>query len=383
VAPVPRAEQARPRLTPVSALFPSGRLRSIELIRVCVPLVTPLETAHGVEHDRWSILVKVTGVDGTAGWGECPALAAPTYTAEWHEGAWAVLLNHLAPAALSGRPAGVRGHPMAVSALEGALVDLELRRRGVSLAEAIGAERASVPACAVVGIAPSIDELLTRVETAGRQGYQAVKLKIRPGWDIEPLSAVRSSWPALPLAADANGSFERLDALDTLARLDELGLLYLEQPLAVDDLIGSAELVSTLATPIALDEGAASLGTIESALALGAVEAVNLKPARLGGLVACVDIHALLHERGVSMWGGGMLELGVGRAGALAVAALPGCVLPTDLGPSDRYVDRDVVEPFVLDSNGALAVPTGPGIGRVPDPDRLDEVAVARRIIGG
>jgi o-succinylbenzoate synthase len=367
----------------VSGLFPSGRLRSIELIRVCVPLANPIEAAHGVEHDRWSILIRVLGVDGTEGWGECPALAAPTYTAEWHEGAWAVLLNYLAPAALAGRPAGVRGHPMAVSAIEGALVDLELRRRGVSLAQAIGAERATVPVCAVVGIASSVDDLLGRVEVAGRQGYQAVKLKIRPGWDLEPLRAVRSAWPGLPLAADANGSFERADALSRLAPLDDLGLLYLEQPLPADDLVGTAELVSGLVTPVALDEGAPTLGAVEAALALGAVGAVNLKPARIGGLVACVDVHGLLVERGVPMWCGGMLELGIGRAAALAVAALPGCVLPTDLGPSERYVDQDVVEPFVLAPDGTLAVPTGPGIGRIPRPDRLDEVTIARRTIGG
>jgi o-succinylbenzoate synthase len=367
----------------VSGLFPSGPLRSIELIRVCVPLVTPIESAHGIEHDRWSILVRAVGVDGAEGWGECPALTAPTYTSEWHEGAWTVLLHHLAPAALAGRPAGVRGHPMAVSAIEGALVDLELRRRGVSLAQALGAERTSVPVCSVLGIAATIDELLARVEDAGRQGYQAVKLKIRPGWDAEPLRAVRGAWPSLPLAADANGSFDASDALDHLVPLDGLGLLYLEQPLPADDLVGMARVVSALDTVVALDEGAPTIGAVESALALGAVGAVNLKPARIGGLVACADVHALLRDRGVPMWCGGMLELGVGRAAALAVAALPGCVLPTDLGPSARYVDHDVVEPFELGPDGTLAVPEGPGIGRVPDLDRLDEVAVARRIIGG
>ena len=367
----------------MSGLFPSGPLRSIELIRVCVPLVTPIESAHGIEHDRWSILVRVVGVDGAEGWGECPALTAPTYTSEWHEGAWTVLLNHLAPAALAGRPAGIRGHPMAVSAIEGALIDLELRRRGVSLAQALGAERTSVPVCSVVGIATSVDDLLARVEEEGRQGYQAVKLKIRPGWDVEPLRAVRDAWPTLPLAADANGSFEASDALDRLDPLDDLGLLYLEQPLPADDLVGAARLVSALDTVVALDEGAPTLGTVESALALGALGAVNLKPARLGGLVACVDVHDRLVEHGVPMWCGGMLELGVGRAGALAVAALRGCVLPTDLGPSSRYVDSDVVEPFELGPDGTLAVPDGPGIGRVPDLDRLDEVSVARRTIGG
>ncbi len=367
----------------MAGLFPAGPLRSIELIRVCVPLVAPLESAHGVEHDRWSILVRVVGDDGAEGWGECPALAAPTYTGEWHEGAWTVLLNHLAPAALAGRPAGVRGHPMAVAAVETALVDLELARRGVSLASAIGATREAVPVCAVVGIAPTIDELLARVERAGTEGYQAVKLKIRDGWDLEPLRAVRGTWPALPLAADANGVYDRARATELAPQVDELGLLYLEQPLPADDLVGAATLASAMGTPLALDEGAGSWHVIETALALGAADAVNLKPARLGGLVATLDAHALVLERGVPAWVGGMLELGVGRAAALAVAALPGCVLPTDLGPSSRYVEHDVVEPFELTGEGMLAVPTGPGIGRVPDEERLDEVAVARRVVGG
>jgi O-succinylbenzoate synthase len=364
-------------------MFPAGPLRSVELIRVCAPLVSPMESAHGVEHDRWSILVRVVGADGAEGWGECPALAAPTYTSEWHEGAWMVLLNHLAPAALAGRPAGLRGHPMAVGALETALVDLELRRRGVPLVEAIGATQDAVPVCGVVGIAPSVDELLARVERLGHEGYQAVKLKIRPGWDLEPLRAVRRTWPALPLAADANGAYDRAVAAELAPDLDALELMYLEQPLAADDMVGAAWLARSMETPLALDEGATTLHTVEAALALGGVGAVNLKPARLGGLVASVDLHAMLVERGVAMWVGGMLELGVGRAASLAVAALPGCTLPTDLGPSSRYVEHDVVEPFELTDGGLLPVPTGPGIGRVPDPDRLEEMAVARRVVGG
>jgi o-succinylbenzoate synthase len=366
----------------VTGLFPSGRLHSIELVRVCVPLVTPIEAAHGTEHDRWSILVRVVGVDGAEGWGECPALTAPTYTSEWHEGAWSILANHLAPAALAGRPAGVRGHPMATSAVEGALIDLELRRRGVPLARAIGADRAAVRVCAVLGVAGSVDGLLAEVEDRLAAGFRAVKLKVRPGWDREPLQAVRAAWPDLLVAADANGSYDRSSAADDLAGLDELGLAYLEQPLAADDLVGTAELAARLTTPVALDESASSLGTIDSALALGAVGAVNLKPARLGGLVAAVDVHSALAERGVPMWCGGMFELGIGRAVALAVAALPGCVLPADLGPTSHYLAADVTEPFALEPDGTVVVPSEAGSGRVPDPDRLDEVVVARRVIG-
>ena len=364
-------------------LFPSGRLERIELVRVCVPLVDPMVSAHGVEHDRWSILVRAVGVDGVEGWGECPALAAPTYTHEWHEGAWMVLLHHLAPAALAGRAAGVRGHPMATAALEGALIDLELRRRGTSLAEAIGAVRSSVPSCAVLGVGSGVDEVVAAVERRLAAGVRAVKLKIRPGWDLEPLEAVRDRWPDLWLAADANGSYEGV-GVGGLSHLDDLGLAYLEQPLAPDDLVGTGRAAAELSTPIALDESATGLGAVAAALALGPVGAVNLKPARLGGIVACLDLHEMLVGRGVAMWCGGMLELGIGRAAALAVAALPGCGLPTDLGPSSAYVAADITTvPVELDDQGALAVPDGPGIGREPDPDRLEDVTVARRTIGG
>jgi o-succinylbenzoate synthase len=365
----------------VSSLLPSGQLDRIELFRVCVPLVEPFESAHGIERERWSILVRSVGSDGLEGWGECPALVAPTYTSEWHEGAWSVLANHLAPAALADRPSGVRGHPMAASALECALVDLELRRRGVSLAEAMGASLAEVPVCAVIGIRPGIDELLNSVGSRVAAGHRAVKLKIRPGWDLEPLTAVRQSWPDLGLAADANGSYAAGISAHHLGQLDALGLAYLEQPLDADDLIGLAQLARECDTPVALDESASSLAVVRTALALGPVGAVNLKPARLGGLIASADLHAALVDAGVPMWCGGMLELGVGRAAALAVAALPGCTLPTDLGPSANYVAEDVVEPFVLSAQGTLAVPDAPGIGRTPDLDHIESVVEARRTI--
>lgn len=268
---------------------------------------------------------------------------------------------------------------MAVSAIEGALVDLELRRRGVSLADAIGATENHVDVCAVVGVAP-IESLLAQVGACLDAGYRSVKLKIRPGHDVEPLSAVRDRWPGLDLSADANGSYEAAKHA-TLAQLDAVGLTYLEQPLAPDDLVGSARLAEVMHTPIALDESATSLGALAAALAIGPVGAVSIKPARLGGLVASIDAHALLAEHGVPMWCGGMFELGIGRAAALAVAALPGCVLPSDIGPTDRYLARDVVEPFALEPDGAVRVPSGPGIGCVPDPDLLDELAIARRTI--
>ncbi len=360
--------------------FPVGRLRAVELIRVSVPLLEPIEAAHGTEHERWSILVRVEDVDGDVGWGECPALVAPTYSSEWHEGAWTILLAHLAPAALAGRSAGVKDHPMAVGAIEAAMVDLELRRRGVSLAEAIGASRDEVAACAVVGVM-AIDSLVAQVSKRLGEGYRSIKLKVRPGHDIEPVAAVRARWPDLDLSVDANGSFADGDHRRALSDLDEFGLTYIEQPLAADDLVGHARLVQELDTPVALDESVTSLGVIESILAMGAARAISLKPARLGGLVAAVDAHAAVADRGLPMWCGGMFELGVGRAAALAVAALPGCNIASDVAPTSTYLAADVVEAYELRADGTVTVPRQAGVGVVPEPARLDQLVVARRTV--
>lgn len=378
--PVPTAVAAGVGLDDaVVPQFPSGRLRAVELIRVSAPLIEAIGSAHGIEHERWSILVRAEGADGVVGWGECPALAAPTYTSEWHEGAWAVLLNHLAPAAVAGRSAAVRGHPMAVSAMEGALVDLELRRRGASLAEVIGATRERVEVTAVVGMMP-IDATLARVSERIDAGYRSIKLKVQPGHDVELLAAVRERWPDIALSVDANASYADV-SVSSVEALDSFGLAYIEQPLGADDLVGHARLVERLQTTVALDESVTSLGTIESALALGAVGAASIKPSRMGGLVAAVDAHALLVEHGIPLWCGGMFELGIGRAAALAVAALPGCVLASDVAPTSTYLGADVVAPYAIDEQAMVPVPRGPGLGVEPDPERLDQLVVARRTV--
>ncbi|HSL57043.1 MAG TPA: o-succinylbenzoate synthase [Acidimicrobiales bacterium] len=345
----------------------------VELRRVALATPAPFASAHGTEHERRSILVRAVDAEGVEGWGECPALARPTYTGEWHLGAWQVLVDEIVPAVLAGEPDPTRGHPMASGAVEAACLDLALRRQGRSLADALGATRAAVDTTEVIGLG-TVDEIVARVAAAVQRGHRSVKLKIHPGSDLDPLRAVRATWPDLSVAADANGSYA--DDLDRLPLLDEVGLTYLEQPLAPDDLVGHATLVARLRTPVALDESASSAGAVAAALALGAADVVNIKPARLGGLLAARRVHDLVVDRGSAAFVGGMLELGVGRAAALAVAALPGCGLPTDLGPSARYVVDDVTEPLVLGPGATLAVPDGPGIGVVPRADRLATVTI-------
>lgn len=371
-----------PEGAPGSASPTASDLVSVEVIRVRVPLVRPLRSAHGTESVRDLVLVRVTLADGTEGWGECSALARPTYTGEYTAGAWAVLADELAPAVLAGREPDVVGHPMASAALATARLDAGLRRRGRRLVEELGAQHGRpaerVAVAAVVGRGDHADQVVAAVADRLAEGATLVKLKVTPRpVDLDAVAAVRATWPDLAIAVDGNGSLDPRSA----SILDGFGLAYLEQPAPADALLESAALARRLAAPIALDESVTSLAALEVALALGAGSVVNVKPARLGGLVVAADLARHAAEAGCGVFVGGMLETGVGRAAALAVAALPACTLPTDLGPSSRYLAVDLTPPIELDADGLLPVPTGPGIGVVPDPGRLDEVAVDRRLL--
>jgi O-succinylbenzoate synthase len=347
----------------------------VRLHRVAVPLRTPLHASHGVETHRRSTLVELRDAAGAVGWGECPALARPTYSAEYAAGAWRVLADELVPAALAGRGLEIRGHAMARFAVETALVDMHLRVAGVALADALATavgsgRRRTVERCVVLGRPMNVESMQTDAEAALAGGARLVKLKIEPGWDLAPLCALRAAHPGLPLAADANGAYAGLDPA-TLSWVEEIGLTYLEQPLAPDDLVGHARLQRHLQhTPLALDESAGSAGLVEAAVALGAAWRFSLKPARLGGLHASARLTATT----AGCFVGGMLELGVGRAAALAVASLDGCALPTDLGPSSSYVAEDVTEPIVVDARGDLVVPDQPGLGVEVRRDRVAEL---------
>ncbi len=359
-------------------------LRRVILHRLRLPLATPFRRASGTERHREVLLVEVVG-DETTGWGECVAEHEPTYTAEYVDGAAHVIERFLLPRMgteklratdLAHRFAGVKGHPMAKGGIEAAVLDAECRRFGESLAQRLGATSDRVPAGVAVGIHTTPQEL---VETVGRyvtEGYQRVKLKIEPENDVIPVAAVREAFPTLALQVDANGSYS-LDDAAHLALLDAFGLLLLEQPLGDDDFLGHAELARRIATPLCLDESITSLRTAELALSLGSCSVINIKPGRVGGFLAAVEIHDLCMRRGVPVWCGGMLETGIGRAANIALAALPGFTLPGDLSASDRYFHTDVTEAFTLD-DGCLRVPSGIGIGVDPIPERLAEFRTSR-----
>ena len=347
--------------------LPDVPLVALEVVRAVLALRAPFVTAHGIEEDKQVVLVRAVGPDGLEGWGECPALSLPSYTGEWADGAEAVLRRFLVPAALAGRPSGVVGHPMASAAVEAALVQLRLAGAGLSLASWLGAVRDRVPCGVAVGIASSVDALVTEVAAHVAAGYRRVKVKVRPGWDVEPVAAVRATWPDLALGVDANGSYLVDDLDGPLAALDRFELVEIEQPLPARDLMGTATVRRALRTPVCLDESITSAHDLEVALAVGACDYVNVKPARVGGIAAALAVHDLALERGVPLWVGGMLESGVGKAVAVAFAALPGAVLPGDLAASARWFEADLTDPWVVDADGTMAVREA-GAVRLPAP---------------
>lgn len=352
----------------------------VRLLLVAAPLRWQHVAASGVETERRVVLVEWTAADGTSGWGECPTLAEPGYVLESTAAAWAGLRDHLVPQVFSGTwPDGGR-FPAAAAALADARLDAQLRASGVSLRAHLGATRRSVRWTAVVAAIDSgADECAARAVEAVRDGASMVKVKVRPGADVDVLTAVREAVGAVPVAADANGSYP---SPESIAGVDDLGLAYLEQPMtheaSWEDL---ARVRSALETPVALDESIRSPEHLAAAVAIGAADIVSVKPARVGGIAAAASMASAAEAAGLGVFVGGMLELGIGRAGALAVAALDACGLPTDLGPTRRYVNPDVTADVVTDAGGSVVLPEGAGIGTAPDPDRLESMSIDEIVI--
>ena len=361
------------------------KLTGFELRRIAMPLVSPFRTSFGTELARDVLLVRAA-TDEADGWGECVALSEPLYSSEYVDGAAEVIRRYLVPAAASLGVVDaarveplferIKGHPMAKAAVQTALLDASLRAAGVSFGGFLGAVRDTVPSGVSVGIMDSVPELLDAVDRYVSQGYLRIKLKIEPGWDVAPVAAVRERFgDDLLLQVDANTAYTLADARH-LARLDAFGLLLIEQPLPEDDIRGHAQLARVVATPICLDESITSARAAADAIALGATSVVNVKPGRVGGYLEARRVHDVCAANGVPVWCGGMLETGLGRAANVALAALPNFTLPGDTSASDRYYARDITEPFVLE-DGHVAVPTGPGLGVLPDPEALAEVTTA------
>jgi len=359
---------------------PAPHGTSVVLHRVRVPLLQPMRSAHGTVDVRDVVLVEWRRPDGATGWGECPTLPDAGYSGETTDDAWADLTGGLALGALAGGALTAERHPMATGALRDARLDASLRAEGRSLLDELGGVRRPLPMCRVSGLPAGADS--RRSGSAGGVGLDARlapgevlrKFKITPD-TAERLVGVRQQHPDLPMAADANGSFAGVDAMPPW--LDELGLVYLEQPFAAGRLDAHAQLRARWRTPVALDESVPDAAALGRAIDADALDLVSVKPARLGGAANAVQVLEMAAAAGLRAFVGGMLETGVGRATAAAVAAHPAATFPTDLGPSGRYFARDVTAPIVAGDAGLL-VPDGPGIGREPDPVTLDDMTWQR-----
>lgn len=364
------------------------KIDAFELRRIRIPLVAPFRTSFGSEDERDVLLVRAITPDAD-GWGECVAMKEPLYSSEHVEGAQDVIRRFLAPRLFASplqtandvavvlEP--VKGHPMAKAAIEMAILDAELRAQGVSFARHLGAVRDAVDCGVSVGIHDSIPALLDAVGGYLAEGYRRVKLKIEPGWDVEPVRAVRERFGDILLQVDANTAYTLADARQ-LAKLDDFDLLLIEQPLPEDEVLAHAELAQQIRTPVCLDESITSARAAADAIALGACAIVNIKAGRVGGYLEARRVHDVCAAHGVPVWCGGMLETGLGRAANVALAALPNFTLPGDTSASSRYFRRDLTEPFVL-SDGRLTVPQGPGLGVAPLSDVLDEVTTSVELV--
>ncbi len=355
------------------------RVRRVELLRARLPLVREFETSSHRKSHLEHILVRVEDADGVVGWGEIASPSGPFYAAETVDTCWQIAREYLVPRLLGadwdepsqvpGLWAKVRGHEFAKAGFDMACWSLAAQTRDVPLAAALGGERHSVVAGVSLGIEKTTGDLVEQIVRYVESGYPRVKLKIAPGWDVEPVRAARERFPDLTLQVDANGAYtESREDLAALRDLDDLGLVMVEQPFAARDFTAHARLQADLVTPICLDESIVDLHDLETALAMKALRVLNIKVSRMGGLTAACAAHDLARENGIDVWCGGMHEFGIGRAANVALSSLPGFVLPSDVSASDRYYERDVVTPPIHANVGTVTVPwQKPGLGHDVD----------------
>ncbi len=369
-----------------------SRIREIELFLVELPLVRPFRVSFGTSTGKECVLVRVR-TDDAEGWGECVADDGyPGFSGEWNEGAWILLRDVLGPALLRADEVTidtvehhlrfVRGNPMAKATLVDAVVDASLRASGTSLADYLGADKPSVACGVSIGIAETTDELRAQVAAHLEQGYRRIKLKIMPGTDLERVAAIRADHPDILLSVDANAAYS-LEDVELFRALDAYRLLMVEQPLHHEDLVQHATLQAEISTAICLDESIRSAADARAAIDLGACRIVNIKQGRVGGVLEARRVHDAAARADVPVWCGGMLETGIGRATNLALAGMPNFLLPGDTSASARYFHDDLTEPFILEPDGTMLIPTGPGIGVVPRPDRLEACTVRRELLRG
>lgn len=364
------------------------KIERIRIINVRIPLVAPFETSFGRETERNTILVAVSS-EGLTGWAESPTLSAPLYNEETTETAWHVIRDFLAPllvGAQVGHPREVaqlfkpiRGNKIAKSGVEGAVWDLYAKTQGLSLREAVGGNKLRIAVGVSLGIESTVKDLLSKIERFLAEGYRRIKIKIKPGWDLEVVRSVRREFGNIPLMVDANSAYA-LEDVDLFKKLDDYGLMMIEQPLDHDDIVQHARLQREILTPICLDESILHARDARHAIELGAAKIINIKISRVGGMSEALAIHDLCLSRGVPVWCGGMLETGIGRAHNIALATLEGFTIPGDTSASSRYFARDIIDPEVVVKDGYIEVPSAAGMGYEIREDLVRRFAVREEV---
>jgi O-succinylbenzoate synthase len=368
------------------------RIESITLRELHLPLKHFFETSFGRTENR-RVLLLTADCDGVEGWSECVASEGPFFSYEWIETAWATLRDFLAPilmgtelscagdaAAMLSR---VRGHNMAKAAIENALWDAEATQKNLPLWQLLGGARREIACGVSIGIQNSHEQLLEKIDTELAAGYQRIKVKVKPGWDLDVLDKIRQRWPDIVLSCDANSAYRPAD-LERLRRFDDFNLRMIEQPYWDDDIIQHAKLQRELKTAVCLDESIRSARDAESAIELGACRVINIKAGRVGGFSEAIAVHNACQRHEIPVWCGGMLETGIGRAHNVALSTLPNFRLPGDVSASQRYWSKDIVEPEIeVSAQGTITVSDAPGTGYAVKRDWIEKLTVRREMIRG
>jgi O-succinylbenzoate synthase len=366
-------------------------ITSVELREIRLPLIHFFETSFGRTTERRILLVRVRDEDGAEGWGECTAGEGPFYCEEWTETAWSTIKTFLAPLVVGKDPesathvwelmSAVRGNRMAKAALETACWDLEARTLELPLWQHLGGVRQEIASGVSIGIQDTPEALLEKIAKELAAGYQRIKIKIKPGWDLDIVARVRAEFPDINLMADANSAYSLAD-VPLFREMDQFDLMMFEQPLACDDIFDHAELQKQITTPICLDESIHSSADARHAIQLGAARIVNLKLGRVGGHAQAKRVEQVCRENQIPVWCGGMLESGIGRAHNIAMATLAGFTLPGDVSASSRYWREDIIEPAVtVSAKGTIGAPAKPGIGFDLNLPLIEKLTVRRERI--
>lgn len=364
-------------------------INEITLHRLKMRLKNAFQTSFGTLRDKDFFVIEMKDQDGYQGFGESVAFTSPWYTEETLKTTEHVMTDFLIPLILQApvvhpneiteRFAPVRRNNMAKAALEGAVWDLYAKRQNQPLASCLGGTKRSIDVGVSIGIQPTVKDLLNIIEQYADEGYKRIKIKIKPGWDVEVVKEVRQCFPQLPLMVDANSAYI-LDDINHLRRLDEYNLMMIEQPLGHDDHLQHAKLQAHLETPICLDESIHSFQDVKTAVELGSCRIINVKIGRVGGLTETKKINDYCREHNIPVWCGGMLEAGIGRAHNIAVTSLEQFTLPGDTSGSNRYWEKDIIVPEVTVKDGVIRIPSKPGIGYEIDWTALESFRVDRKV---